>query len=180
MRRTAGFLKFASTVVIIFEVLAALAFGGAGIALLFMGSFSNIANSTGISITISGTSMSLAEMDAKKTIILVAFGIAFLALVLTIIGTVKTRKAYSECKEERPFSDECVNSLLSAARLEIIGGLVGIIGSLIISFATGNLAVNGANIGSTISSLNLTFIFYAVQKYLFYHVANYGRKLENR
>jgi len=180
MRKTAGFLKACTTLVLVFEVLGAVILAGLEIFLAVAGSFSDLAAKTGEAITIQGGEMTPAEMDALKPILMAALGIALVSLVFTIIGTAKTRKALAECKEERPFSEECVTSIRSAARSELIGGIVGILGSIVLAIMARNLTVNGRSVANTSFSFNLSFLIEAAQTYLFYHVARYGQTLENR
>ncbi len=180
MRKTAGFLKFVCTVSLVFEVLVGIILAICFIALLLAGSFSELAAKAGDAITISGGTMTPAEMDALKPVIMIALGSSLVAVVLAILGTVKTKSALSEVKDERPFSDKCVESIKSAARIEVIGGIFGIVGALVFSVMASKLTVNGTPVGTTSASLNLTFIIQAVQKYMYFHVAKYGQSLENR
>lgn len=178
MKKTAGFMKFCFTLALVLEVLTAIVLVIATIALLMMGSFSSLAEMTNSPITIDGGTMTPAEMDALKPVLLAALGFSVAALILTIIGTIKTRQALNEVKEERPFSEKCVKALKASARMEVLGGIVGIISSVVMMMMASSLSVNGSPIGKTTSSASFTFLFYAVQKYLLYHVAQYGHSLE--
>ncbi|MBQ9036954.1 MAG: hypothetical protein IJ115_05850 [Erysipelotrichaceae bacterium] len=180
MRKTAGFLRVLCSIALVFEVLACVILVGVEVFLAFIGNFSDIAAKTGNAITISGGTMTPAEMDAIKPIIMIVIALSLVTVVFAIIGTVKTRVALSECKEERPFSDKCVAALLSAARLQIIGGLIGIVGTVVLQTMASKLTVNGTPIGSSATSFNLTFLVNAVEIYLLYHIAKYGNSLEKR
>ena len=178
MKTTAGILKLCCTIVLVFLVIAAALLVFVEGALLMAGSFSSLAQSNG-PITINGGTMTPAEMDALKPVVLVALCLGLVGLLITIVGVIKTRTAYGECKEERPFSEKCVKALKTSARTEIIGGIFGIIASCVLTFMASNLTVNGSPLGSTTTTLSLTFLFYALQKYLFFHVTEYGHSLEN-
>lgn len=180
MRKTAGFLKFGCTLIVVLEVFVAIVFAILLGALLFVGSFSELAAKTGNAITVDGGTMTPAEMDALKPVILVAIAIGLAAIIFALLGTLKTRTVLGECKAERPFSQKSVDSLKASARLEIIGGLIGIIGSFVMYAMASNLKVNGVTVGRSMASTNLTFLIYAVEKYLLYHVAEYGHSLEKR
>ncbi len=180
MRKTAGFLKVCETIMLVLEILVAVILAVTEVLLLVMGSFSAIAAKAGSAITISGGNLTPAELDSIKPFIMIAICFALVSVVLAIIGTIKTRKALDECREERPFSDESVSNILSAARIEIIGGIFGIISSLVLTFMAAGITINGTSVANSSTSLNLTFIFHAVEKYLLYHIADYGRSLENR
>ena len=180
MRGTAGFLKLGATIALVFEVLGIALMAIAEVFLLMAGSFSELAKKSGNAITISGGTMSPAEMDKLKPVVLIGIAIGIVALIFALIGTLKTRTALSECQKERPFSEKCVKALLSSARIQIIGGIVGIAGTLVFTFLAKDLTVNGKTIGSQTTTLNLTFLVQAIQTYLFYHVAKYGQSLENR
>ena len=179
MKKTAGFLKFLCTLGLIFEVIAiaflALALG----ALIVVGSFSELAAKAQEAISISGN-LTPAEMDALKPFIIVALATALISVVFAFLGTKKEKAYYTECTKEHPFSEKSVDSLMACARLELIGGIVGVIGSVVLFVMGQNLKINGASVGNTSLSLNLTFLIYAVQKYFHYHVADYGHSLENR
>ncbi len=182
MRKTAGFLKVICIIAIVFEVIAIVCVAVALAAVAFVGDFSAIAEKTGGAITISstGTTLTPAEMDALKPVILVALGIALLTLIFAFLGTKKEKNVLAECQAERPFSAKSVSDLKGAARLELIGGFVGVAGAVVMMFMGKNLQVNGTSVGNSSLSLNLSFLIYAVQKYLLYHVAEYGHSLENR
>ncbi len=178
MKKTAGILKFCCTLALVLEVLIAVIVAVGVVALLMAGSFSNLAAKTDSPITISSETMTPAEMDALKPIVMIALALALLSLLLTIVGTMKTRTVLSECKQERPFSEKCVKALKTSARMEIVGGLVSIAGSVIMMLAASSLTVNGTPVGRSSSTVSLTFLFYALLKYLFYHIAEYGHTLE--
>jgi hypothetical protein len=178
MRKTAGFLKACCTIVLVLLVIAAMVVTGVLVMVAMAGSFSELASKTGNVITISGGSMTPAEMDALKPVMLGVMAAALVALVLAILGTLKTRDALTECKEERPFSRKCADSLKSAARFEVLGGVAGIICTVVLSFMAANLTVNGSPISSGSTTFSLSFVFNAVMKYLAYHVVNYGHSLE--
>lgn len=178
MRKTAGFLKTCCTIVLALLVIATLVVAGVLVVVAMAGSFSELAAKMGNVITISGGSMTPAEMDALKPVILGVMAAAIIALILAILGTLKTRDALTECKEERPFSQKCADSLKAAARFEVIGGVAGIVCSVVLSFMASKLTVNGSPLSSGSTSFSLSFIFNAVMKYLAYHVVDYGHSLE--
>ncbi|MBQ6477811.1 MAG: hypothetical protein IJI44_00430 [Erysipelotrichaceae bacterium] len=178
MKKTAGILKFLSTLAMVLEVIGLLAVAAVVVTLLVAGNFSDLAAQSNSPITVNGGTMTPAEMDALKPIILIAMAFALASLVFTFIGTLKTRTALGECKEERPFSEKCVNAVKLSARMEIIGGLVGIVSSIVLALMASSLTVNGTSVGSTSTRLSLTFLFYALEKYLLYHIAKYGHSLE--
>lgn len=178
MKRTAGILKAFATIAMILVIVMLVILVIAEAALLIAGPFSSLAEKTGSAITIEGGTMTPAELDALKPIIMIAVAAGIAALIFTIMGIQKTRKALAECKEERPFSAVCVKAVRDSARLEIIGGIVGIIASIILSLMVKSLTVNGTPVGRSSASLNLTFLVYAIQKYLLFHVAEYGHSLE--
>ncbi len=179
MRKTAGFLKACCTFVLVLEIVAIVMLAIAGGFLAFTGKFSELAAKSD-AITVEGNSLTPEQMDALKPVILAVIAIGLLVLVLTLLGTLKTRTALEECKEERPFSSKCVDAIKASARFEIIGGLVGIIGGIVLSFMSAPIKVLGTSVSSRMSSLNLSFLFYACEKYLLYHVAEYGHSLENK
>ncbi len=179
MKKTAGILKFCCTLALVLEILMAVMVAFIEVALLMAGSFSELAAKSG-AITIDGGTMTPAEMDALKPFLLIALAFSLVALVLAIVGTVKTRTALGECKEERPFSEKCVNAVRASARLEIIGGIVGIVSSIVLSLMGSSLTVNGTHLGKSSTTLSLSFLFYAVEKYLLYHIAEYGHGLETK
>ena len=178
MKTTAGILKFCYTLGLIFEILVALLLAVVEGFLLMSGSFSELAAKDGSPITVNGGTMTPEEMDALKPIILVTIGIALVAVILALIGTLKTRTALGECKKERPFSEKCVNALRTSARMDIIGGIVGIVAALVLAMMASALTVNGTPVGKTSGHASLTFLFYALLKYLLYHIARYGHSLE--
>lgn len=178
MKKTAGFLKFCCTFAMVFMVIAAMALTAGLVIIALAGSFSELAEQAGQAITISGGDMTPAEMDALKPIILGVLAASLIGVILSILGALKTRTALTECKEERPFSQVCVDSFKSAARYEVIAGIVGIASSLVLSFMASSLTVAGTKIGGSGATFSLSFVVYAVMKYLAYHVANYGHSLE--
>ena len=178
MKKTAGFLKFCTTVVVVLEVLVTVVLAIVEGALLMAGSFSSLAAKSGSAITIKGGTMTPAELDALKPVVLIAIGIALVSAILALLGTLKTRTALGECKLERPFSAKCADNIKASARFEIIGGIVGIIGAIVLAFMSSSLTVNGVSVGGTMCTVNLAFLFYAVEKYLLYHIAEYGHSLE--
>ena len=180
MKRTAGFLKFLCTFTLVFEAIAAVSMLIAACALLFMGNFSELTNVPGNMITVDSTNLTPEQLDAMKPVMLVTVVFFLASILLALYGTLKTRTALDECKNERPFSQLCVDSLKTSARMEIISGIVGILASIVISVVSAPIRVNGASVGSSMGTLNLTWLLYAVEKYLLYHVAEYGRSLENR
>ena len=180
MKKTAGFLKFCCTFAMVFLVFGIVILALTGGFLIAVGSLSELAGKAGKAITIDAGTLTPAELDALKPVVLIALCFALVSVVLALIGTINTRKALKECQKETPFSDISVNSLLTSARMEIIAGVIGIIGGFVVSFMASKLTVNGSPIGSSMSTINLSFVFYAVMKYLLYHIAEYGRKLERR
>lgn len=178
MRKTAGFLRGCCTFAIVLAGFGTVMMAIGFVAIAFAGSFSELAAKADSAITISGGTMTPAEMDALKPVILGALGASLASMVLTIFGAVKTRDALTECREERPFSQKCADSLKTSARIEIIAGLVGIAVAAVLSFMAANLTVNGAKLGGSGGTFSLSFIFYAVLKYLFYHIVSYGHTLE--
>lgn len=178
MKRTAGFLKLCCTIGLVFEVIIAVMIAFADGIILAAGKLSELAAKAPEAISIQGGSLTPQEMDALKPFILIALTAVLLSLILTIVGTLKTRAALGECKEERPFSQKCVNSLKISARMELFAGLVAIIGSGVLAFMASNLKVNGVAMGSSSVTVSLSFLIYAALKYLLYHVAEYGNSLE--
>lgn len=178
MKKTAGILKFISTIALILEIVGAVLLALIMVFLLVAGSFSDLAAKENSAITIEGGTMTPAELDALKPIILIALATALVSVIFTMIGTIKTRTALGECKEERPFSKRCVDALKASARIEVIGGLFGIVTAIVLSLMASALTVNGTPVGKTSTTASLTFLFYAVQKYLLFHVAQYGHSLE--
>lgn len=178
MRKTAGFLKFCCTVILVFEAIMALILAFADGILLVTGSLSELAEKAGSAISIQGANITPEQLDAFKPFILIALTLALVSLVLIIIGTLKTRTAFAECKEERPFSQKCVDALKVSARMEILSGLVGIASACVLTFMAANLKINGTSSGSSTITVSLTFVIYAVGKYLLYHIAKYGNSLE--
>ena len=180
MKRTAGILKVLATITVFFEVICLVMMGMAEGALAISPKFSELAANGSGAVTVEAENLTPEQMDQLKPIILIILGIAIATVVLTLLGTIKTRTALDECKHERPFSDKSVEALRSSARLEIIGGIVGSLAGIVMSLVSSTLKVNGATVGTSMSSLNLTFLVYACFKYLLYHIADYGRQLERR
>lgn len=177
MKKTAGFLKFCYTIGLIFEILAAVLVAIVEVILLMAGSFSSLAEKTG-AITVSGGTLTPAEMDALKPIVLIAIACALAGVIMAIIGTLKTRTALSECKVERPFSQTCVDALKASARMDIIGGIFGIVTAIVLALMASSLTINGTSVGKSSTTMSLTWLFYAAMKYLLYHIAKYGHSLE--
>ena len=180
MRKTAGLLKFCCTFALVFEIIGAIMLVIAEAFLLFAGKFSDLAAKAGDAITVEGNGLTPEQMDALKPIILIVIALGLLSLAFAIFGTLKTRTALQECREERPFSKTCVDAIKASARLEIIGGIIGIVGSIVVSFMSAPVKILGTNLSSSMSSWNLSFLFYACEKYLLYHIAEYGHSLEKR
>ena len=177
MKKTAGILKFCYTLGLVIEIAVAVVLAVTEVALLLAGSFSSLAEKGSV-ITVDGGTLKPEEMDALKPIVLVAIGLSLAAVILAIIGTLKTRTALSECKKERPFSEKCVNALKMSARMDIFGGIFGIVTALVLSLMASAITVNGSSVGKTSSTVSLTWLFYAALKYLLYHIADYGHSLE--
>ena len=180
MKKTAGFLRLLETISLVFQIIGTALLALVAVFLAFAGKLSEIAAKYDNIITISGSAVSPAELDALKPFLLAAIGIGIISLLFTILGTIKLRKVYAECKDEQPFSDECVDNLHGAARLQLIGGAFGIVSSIIMLLWGGSLTVNGSSISSSGITIELNFIVKAVTLYLLYHIAAYGRTLENR
>ena len=177
MKKTAGILKFCYTIVLALEILVTVIVAITEVALLFAGNLSDHMSGEG-GITVSGGTMTPAEVDALKPIVLIALAIAIVSLIFTILSTLNAKKALAECKEERPFSEKCVKALKASANLEIIGGVISIVSSIILAVMGSSLTVNGTSIGKSSTTLSLSFLFYALMKYMLYHVAEYGHSLE--
>ncbi|MBR2801894.1 MAG: hypothetical protein IKE21_04765 [Erysipelotrichaceae bacterium] len=177
MRKTAGFLKFCATFALVFEVVGLAILVLIEAALALTGKFSELAEKSG-AITISGGTMTPEEMDALKPVVLAVIAFGIIALLLAMLGTLKTRQALEEVKSERPFSDKSIDSVKAAARFEVIGGIVGILGGIVLSAMASQLRVNGTPVGQSSVTLHLSFIILAAEKYMFYHVAKYGQSLE--
>jgi hypothetical protein len=179
MKKIAGILKICCTFVLIVEIIALAMVAFTAGALALAGSFSGLAAKEGSPFTISVENMTPAEMDEMKPVVLIALALVIVSLVLVVIGTLKTRTALNECRKERPFSEKCMNAVKISARMEVISGLFGIVSSLFLGMAASSLKINGSSIGGTSSSTaSLTFVIYALQKYLLYHIARYGHSLE--
>lgn len=179
MKRTAGILKVIFTILWVLEMVAAILIAGVAILMILAGSFSDLAAKTGNAVTIT-SGASPAELDAAKPLVVGALFLSVVTLVFAIIGTAKTRKVLSECKEERPFSRVSVDSLKTSARMEVIGGVVGVVGAIVLSLMASGLVINGSPVAKSSTTVNLSFLIYAVMKYLLYHVAEYGHSLENK
>jgi hypothetical protein len=180
MRRTAGFLKALHTILVVLEVIALFGITAAFVVLLAAGNLEELAKKVGETISVEGITLTPAQMEALRLPLLIAFGVGVLTTVLALISTLKLRKVLGECKEERPFSDESVNGLKSAARLEMLGGLISIAASVAIGFGLKKAELGVVNASSTTASINLGFLFSAAVLYLLHHVAAYGNRLENR
>ena len=177
MRRSAGFLKFLASVALFFEVVCTVILIAVEAILVMAGKFSELAEKSG-AITVSGGTMTPEEMDALKPVVLAVIAFGIIALLLAALGTLKTRQALEEIKSERPFSDKAIDSIRAAARLEVIGGIVGILGSIVLSTMASQLKINGASAGQSSMTFHLSFVILAAEKYMFYHVAKYGQSLE--
>ena len=127
-----------------------------------------------------GGDPSPAELNALKPVVLFALVYGIIVLVLTVLGIKKILKVFAECKKETPFTEVSCRSLKGAARLELITGIVGIVGSVILSFMGSKLTFNGTPVSDSTFTLNQTFLIYACALYLLYHVAEHGRKLEEK
>ena len=180
MKKTAGILKFLCSIALFFEGVAGVIVAFAVGALLFMGDFSHISLTTNQAIEIQGDSLTPEQMNALKPVILVAALIAMASIVFAFLGTSKFRKALGECKKETPFTTTSINAIKASARYEIIGGLVGIIGSIVLYVMGQGIKVNGTSVASSMNTIHLTFLIYAAEKYLLYHIAQYGHSLENK
>ena len=177
MKKTAGILKFCYTVGLVLEVLVTVIIAITEVALLLSGNLSDHMSGEG-GITVSGGTLTPAELDSFKPVVLIALGFAIVSLVFTILSILKAKKALAECKEERPFSEKSVKAIKASANLEIIGGVISIISSIILAVMGSSLTVNGTPIGKSSTTLSLSFLFYALMKYMLYHVAEYGHSLE--
>ena len=94
MKKTAGILKFCYTLGLVIEIVVAVVLAVTEVALLLAGSFSSLAEKGSV-ITVDGGTLKPEEMDALKPIVLVAIGLSLAAVILAIIGTLKTRTALS-------------------------------------------------------------------------------------
>ena len=180
MKKTAGILKFICSFTLVIEIMAAVFTGFGTVALLMVGSFSELAAKADNAVKVEASGLTPAEMDALKPVIIGALVLAFVAVIFALLGTLQTRKVLTECQNETPFSSTSVNSLKASARLDIIGGIVGIVGAAVLTFMASKVKVNGTSVGSSSGSLNLSFLIYALIKYHLCHVAEYGHRLENR
>ena len=183
MKKTAGFLKFFATLAIILLVLALVACVlGEGV-LLTSGDLSSLQGSVEGFITINSTEeipFTVAQLNELKPALLFAVAFAAIILLLSLLSMIKIRKVLGECKEETPFSEVSCRNLKGAARLEIIAGIIGIIATIVSTFLLRlDVTINGKTLTDTTINLNLSFIFTAVFLYLLYHVAQYGKSLEN-
>ena len=176
MRKTAGFLKFFVTFAIVVGILGVLLLLVAEGYLLAAGNLSAMSGA----ITISGTGITPETIDAMKPFLLIAIGLTLVALIFSIMGGFKTRKALAECQEERPFSQLCIDNIKASARLDIISGIIGIVSTVILTVAASSITLNGTSVKDTTATVHLGFILNAVQKYLLYHIACYGQSLENK
>ena len=180
MKRTAGFLKILATIAVVLEVIALVVLLMVVAALVISGSLSGLSQSAALSVSYHGTNLTPEQIKELLPIILFALFLGLVCVVFALLGTINMRKALDECRNETPFSDRSVNSLKTSARMEIIGGLLGIVGGIVISLMASSLKINGNSAGNTMTSVNLSFLVYACGKYLLYHIAEYGRELENR
>jgi len=179
MRRTAGFLKILATIAVVLEVIALVVLLMVVAALVVSGNLTGLPQNA-ISVSYQGTNLTPEQIKELLPIILLALFLGLVCVVFALLGTINMRKALDECRNETPFSDRSVNALKTSARMEIIGGLLGIVGGIVISLMASSLKINGNSAGNTMTSVNLSFLVYACGKYLLYHIAEYGRELENR
>ena len=179
MKKTAGFLHVVMTIgvvlIVLMLVLVAIAEG-----LLFTTNDLTGLSQVGITFNNNGAAMTAQELSAFKPVLQFFVAFVFVLLLLNLLGALKIRKVLGECKTKTPFSDVSCKSLKGAARLEVILGIVGILGTIALYIIGFNVSLNGAQVTDTTLTLNLSFIFSAVAFYLLYHVAEYGRKLENK
>ena len=180
MKKTAGFLKFACSLTMFFEVIVGIFVAFVFGVILLIKDFSQFSDKTGGAITVSGEALTPEQLAALKPNLLVAFGFALAAIVFAFLGTSKFRKALTECKKETPFSDASVQAIKASARYEVIGGIVGIIGALVSSVMGSGIQINGNSLVSSMNTIHLSFLVYACEKYLLYHIARYGNSLEKR
>ena len=179
MKRTAGFLKILATIAVVLEVIALVVLLMVVAALVVSGNLTGLPQNA-ISVSYQSTNLTPEQIKELLPIILFALFLGLVCVVFALLGTINMRKALDECRNETPFSDRSVNALKTSARMEIIGGLLGIVGGIIISLMASSLKINGNSAGNTMTSVNLSFLVYACGKYLLYHIAEYGRELENR
>ncbi|MCR4632916.1 MAG: hypothetical protein K5648_02190 [Erysipelotrichaceae bacterium] len=180
MKKTAGFLKFACSLTMFFEVIAGIFVAFVFGVILLIKDFSQFSDKTGGAITFSGETLTPEQLNALKPNLLVAFGFSLAAIILAFLGTSKFRKALSECKKETPFSKTSVEAIKASARYEVIGGIVGIIGGIVTYIMGSGIQINGNSIVSSMNTIHLSFLIYACQKYLLYHIAQYGHSLEKQ
>ena len=180
MKKSAGFLKFLETIALVFEIIAIIILVLVIVFLLISGGVSGLAEKVKGAVTISGVDITAKDLETVTPIVLGALVSGVVSLLFAILGTFKTHKVLDECKNERPFSDVSVNNLKAAARLELIGGIVGVICTVALNIAAGGIRLNGASISNSAASIELGFIITAAVKYLLYHVAEYGNLLEGR
>ena len=179
MKKNAGILKVFCTLALVFEIAIFVVVAIGEVMLLVSGSFSEMVAQHSNIVTVTGGDLTPQEMDALKPVMLAALGFSLFALLFAILGTFKTRKVLTECQNERPFSALSVDALKASARFEVIAGIVGIVAACVVAFMAAPIKVNGASVGNSSASLNLSFLFYAWLKYLLYHVAEYGHRLES-
>lgn len=180
MKKHASILKVIYTIAMVIVIIGIVACVLGLVAVLVAGDFSDVAARTHGFITLEGGDPSPAELNALKPVILVALVYGVVILVLTLLGIKKIINVLAECKMETPFTEVSCRNLKGAARLELITGIVGIVGSVILGFMGSSLTFNGTPVSDSTFTLNLTFLIYACALYLLYHVAEHGRKLEEK
>ncbi len=181
MRKIAGILKVLATIALVFEFIAAAGLAVFEAMLAFFDLSTIMEKAPGV-ITIDGVPMDVTPetINSFKPVLLALIALAFVLIVFTILGTRKIRTVFSECKAEMPFSQESCDALKAAARLVLIGGIVGIAGTAIIHFMSNGVTINGGSVSSSSITADLSFLITAAVLYLMHHVAEYGRSLEEQ
>lgn len=177
MRKTAGFLHVLTTIGVILFIVALAVIALAEGFMFAAGDLSGLAQA-GITVDAGGAALTAQDLASMKPLLMSIIAFAFVLVLIGLLTLLKVRKVLAECKESRPFSEVCCKSLKGAARLEILGGIIGILGTIAIFILGVNFSLNGTPIGDTTITLNLSFIVTAVLLYLLYHVAEYGKSLE--
>ncbi len=178
MKKTAGILKFLSSIVLFVEALGGILVAFAAAAILFIKDYSKFTDKTGSIIQVQGQTLTPEQIATLKPVILVALAFALATIVFAFLGTSKFRKALKECRNETPFSSTSVKAIKASARYEVIGGIVGIIGSIVLSLLGSGIQLNGTSLVSSMNTFHLSFLIYALEKYLLFHIAEYGHSLE--
>ena len=176
MKNMAGYLRFIFILGAALEIIGILLCAGFEIALLIIGKFSDIVEASGEAIAVSGGEMTAAELDALKPVVMVFLLFEMVGLIINLLGTLKICGALKEVKVGSPYSEKCVEYLHSGAKYTVIGGIVGIIGSIILSIMAADLTFGGQSLSSTGISMNLSFVFQALLLYLMYYVAANGEE----